>query len=201
MPIQDLAREDVVTATQDAAVHELAETMRDEDVGSVVVTDGDTPVGIVTDRDLTTRVLAESTDPSGVAARDVMSTDLHTVGPDAGFYRRSRPSASGLDPEAVHQAAEAMSEHGIRRLPVCTNEDELAGIITADDLTELLTNEHEHLASVIQAHARRTDHSGPPAGPDSVRSRCCGRNRCCSHLWSATGTSKPPVDERSDREK
>lgn len=135
MPIQDLARKDVVTATQEASVSDLAQMMRDEDVGSVVVTDGDSPVGIVTDRDLTTRLLAESTDPSGVTADDVMSTDLHTVGPDAGFY----------------QAAEMMSENGIRRLPICTDGDELVGIITADDLTELLANEHEHLASVIQA--------------------------------------------------
>lgn len=135
MPIQDLAREDVVTASPDAPVSELAQQMRDEKVGSVVVTDGQIPVGIATDRDLTTRVLAEETDPNDSTAQDVMSEDLCAVSPEAGFY----------------EAAEVMSENGVRRLPVCDDDDELVGIITADDLTELLADENEKLASVIKA--------------------------------------------------
>jgi CBS domain-containing protein len=135
MPIEDLAREEVVSASQTAPVPELAERMRDESVGSVLITNDGTPVGIVTDRDLATRVLAEGEDPSDLTAEDVMSSDLCAVGPDAGFY----------------QAAEVMSENGIRRLPVCDEDDELAGIITADDLTELLAEEHEQLAAVVRA--------------------------------------------------
>lgn len=135
MPIEDLARDTVVSASTETPVQELAHQMRDESVGSVVITDGDSPVGIVTDRDLAMRVIAEGTDASDLTAEDVMSTDLHTVGPDAGFY----------------EAAEVMSDNGIRRLPVCTEEDELVGIITADDLTELLADEQQQLASVIQA--------------------------------------------------
>lgn len=135
MPIEDLARETVVSASAETPVQELARQMRDETVGSVVITNDDSPVGIVTDRDLTVRVTAEGTDATDLTAEDVMSTDLCAVGPDAGFY----------------EAAEVMSEHGIRRLPVCTEDDELVGIITADDLTELLADEQQHLASVIQA--------------------------------------------------
>lgn len=134
MPIQDLARENVVQAAPETGVPELARRMREENVGSVVITDGDAPAGIVTDRDLVTRVLADESDPSEQTAEDLMSTDLRTVGPDAGFY----------------EAAEAMSESGVRRLPVSTD-DELVGIITADDLTELLADEQQKLASVIQA--------------------------------------------------
>ena len=103
--------------------------------GSVVVTNDNSPTGIVTDRDLTTRVLAEETAPADQTADDIMSTDLCAVGPDAGFY----------------EAAEVMSENGVRRLPVCDENDELVGIITADDLTELLADETQQLASVIQA--------------------------------------------------
>ncbi|MEF8786579.1 MAG: CBS domain-containing protein [Haloarculaceae archaeon] len=135
MPIQNLAREEVVSNSQETPVTELARQMRDENVGSVVITDGSDPVGIVTDRDLTTRVLAEDTASAEQTAEDIMSTDLCTVSPGAGFY----------------QAAQAMSENGVRRLPVCTEDNELVGIITSDDLTELLADEHEHLASVIQA--------------------------------------------------
>lgn len=135
MPIQELARDAVVTADRDASIDELAVLMRDESVGSVVITDGDEPVGIVTDRDLTTRILAEDPDATDWTAGDVMSTDLCTVGPDAGFY----------------EAAGVMSENGIRRLPVREEGGELVGIITADDLTEVLAEEQAQLASVIQA--------------------------------------------------
>jgi CBS domain-containing protein len=135
MPIQDLVREDVVTCAQDTSITELAELLRDENVGSVVVTDGATPIGIVTDRDLAIRVLAEEADPNALTAANVMSTDLCVVGPDAGFY----------------QAAEVMAQNGIRRLPVCTEDDELAGIITADDLGELLADEQQQMAAIIRA--------------------------------------------------
>jgi CBS domain-containing protein len=134
MPIEDLAREEVVSTDRDTNAPEVAATMRDEGVGSVVVTDDRTPVGIVTDRDLAVRLVADGTDPVGVTAGDVMSGDLCAVGPDTGFY----------------EVAETMSEHGVRRLPVC-EDDELVGIITADDLIELLSDEHEQLAEIIRA--------------------------------------------------
>lgn len=134
MPIEDLAREDVVSASPETSVPELARQMRDEGVGSVVVTNDASPTGIVTDRDLTTRVLAEEA-PTDQTAQEVMSTDLCAVGPDAGFY----------------EAAQVMNENGVRRLPVCDGNDELVGIITADDLTELLADENQQLASIIQA--------------------------------------------------
>lgn len=134
MPIEDLARSDVVTAQRDSSVAELAQTMDEQDVGCIVITDGTEPTGIGTDRDLTIRVLGEEADPSGLTSENVMTEDVCTVDQSAGFY----------------QAAELMSEHGIRRLPVC-NDDELVGIITADDFTELLADEQQQVANVIRA--------------------------------------------------
>lgn len=134
MPIEDLARSDVVTTSSETSVTELAKTMDEQNVGSIVITEGETPVGIVTDRDLTVRVLAEQTD-TDVSAVDVMSDDLCTIDSENGFY----------------EAAQLMAEHGIRRLPVCNDDDELTGIITADDLTELLADEQQQLAEVIRA--------------------------------------------------
>ncbi|MFD1685778.1 CBS domain-containing protein [Halobellus litoreus] len=133
MPIEDLARSDVVTADTDTPVAALATTMEDQEVGSIVITDGDTPVGIVTDRDLTVRVLGAGIDPAGQTAADVMTEDLCLIDRGAGFY----------------EAADLMSEHGIRRLPV-QDGDSLVGIITADDLTELLADEQQKLAEVIR---------------------------------------------------
>ena len=134
MPIDNLARSDVVTASIDESVHELAAMMHDEAVGSIVITD-DEPVGSVTDRDLTMQVLGEQADPDELMAEDVMSDGLQTIEHDAGFY----------------EATELMSEHGIRRLPVTDADGALQGIITADDLNELLAEEHQALANVIQA--------------------------------------------------
>ncbi len=135
MPIQDLAREEVVSAHKETPVSELAQQMRDENVGSVIITNDETAVGIATDRDLAVRTIAAETNPEEQTAEDVMSEDLCSVSPNVGFY----------------EAAQTMSEHGVRRLPICNENDELVGIITADDLTELLAEENEQLASVIRS--------------------------------------------------
>jgi CBS domain-containing protein len=134
MPIEDLARDDAVTAALDTPVTELAATMDEENVGSVVVTNEDTPVGIVTDRDLTVRVLGAERDATDQTAEDVMTDDLRTAAPDDGFY----------------ETANLMADYGIRRLPVCEG-DTLVGIITADDLIELLADEQQHLGDIIRA--------------------------------------------------
>ncbi|SIR76659.1 CBS domain-containing protein [Natronorubrum thiooxidans] len=135
MPVDNLARSDVITAATDESAKELATTMDNEDVGSVVIVDESDPVGIVTDRDLTLQVVAAGDHPDELTAADVMSTDLCTVAHDSGFYK----------------ATELMSEHGIRRLPVTDSNGELTGIITIDDLNELLADEHQQLADVVQA--------------------------------------------------
>lgn len=135
MPIQDLARDDVVSASPETPIQELAQLMRDEGVGSVVITSDTTPVGIATDRDLAIRTLAEKADPNDQTAEDVMSDNLCTVTPETGFY----------------EAANEMSENSVRRLPICDENDELVGIIAADDLTELLAEESEQLAKVVRA--------------------------------------------------
>jgi len=134
MPIEDLARSDAVTADPGTPVADLAATMEAENVGSVLITTGETPVGIVTDRDLAVRVLGAGLDPAEQTAEDVMTEDLCAAEPDAGF----------------HEAASMMADHGIRRLPVCEG-DTLVGVITADDITELLADEQQMLGDIIRA--------------------------------------------------
>jgi len=108
--------------------------MDEETVGSILITDGEKQMGIVTDRDLAVRVLGQGADPAEQTAEDVMTDDLLTVEPTAGFY----------------EATTLMAEHGVRRLPVCDG-DTVVGIITADDITELLADEHQHLGDIIRA--------------------------------------------------
>jgi signal-transduction protein with cAMP-binding, CBS, and nucleotidyltransferase domain len=134
MPIEDLARSDAVTADPETPVTDLAAAMDEENVGSVVITNEGTAVGIVTDRDLTVRVLGKDIDPTDQTAEDVMTSDLRAIEPDAGFY----------------EATTLMADHGIRRLPVCEGHS-LVGIITVDDVAELLADEQQQLGDVIRA--------------------------------------------------
>jgi CBS domain-containing protein len=107
----------VVTAEPSATALEVAQLMRDHNVGSVVVVDPDgTPVAMVTDRDLTVRILADEADA------DV------AVG-----YHASRPLITGEPEMQLDEAAALMVQHRVRRLPV-VDEDRLAGIVTLDDI-------------------------------------------------------------------
>ena len=107
----------VVTAPETAAVREVAELMRERNVGSVVLVDeGGRPAGLVTDRDLTVGVVADGRDPADRVADHA-----------------SAPVVTGSADMDVRQAAELMTGHAIRRLPILDG-DRLIGILTLDDL-------------------------------------------------------------------
>jgi CBS domain-containing protein len=104
---------------------DVARRMRDFHVGCVVVTSGSTPVGIITDRDLALRVVAEGRDPLRTLVSEIVTYDATTL-----------PRTAGIE-----TAVRTMRERGVRRLPIVTEEGKLTGIVTADDLTILLTQE------------------------------------------------------------
>jgi CBS domain-containing protein len=107
----------VVTAPPDASLRDVAELMRDRNVGSVVLADPhERPVGFITDRDLAITVVADAGDAQGAAAAHA-----------------SAPVVTATVGMGVEEAAELMVRHGIRRLPVLDGE-RLAGIVTLDDL-------------------------------------------------------------------
>ena len=117
MQIRDVMTESVVTAPPDCPVRQVAELMRERNVGSVVlVGDDGRPAGFVTDRDLTLSVLADGRD-TGDPARAHASAPVVTGEPD-------------MD---LRAAADLMVTHGIRRLPVLDG-PEIVGILTLDDL-------------------------------------------------------------------
>jgi CBS domain-containing protein len=118
MRIREVMTSEVVTAVPGCSVRQIAELMRERNVGSVVLTDDDGALaGFITDRDLAVGVVADGRDGSD-AALDHASSPVVTVGAD----------------EDVQEAAHLMVEHGIRRLPVLDGE-RLTGIVTLDDLT------------------------------------------------------------------
>ena len=103
----------LATATLDTTLEEIANMMKAGDLGAVPVLDDDEKLaGIITDRDIVIRAIAEGEDPAECTAEDILSEELHTIEPDAD----------------VEDAAELMSRHQIRRLPV-VEEEEVIGIL------------------------------------------------------------------------
>ncbi len=117
MKLSEIMTSGVVTSTPDADAVSVARLMRDRRVGSVVIVDrGESPVAMVTDRDLALRAFAEG------AAPDSSIGELS-----------SRPLVSG-DPEMeLDEAAALMVQHRVRRLPV-VDDGHLVGIVTLDDI-------------------------------------------------------------------
>lgn len=136
MALADLMREAVVTAAPDTPVSDVAGTMRDENVGSVVVVDGEEPVGLVTDRDVAVRIAADRLDAGEMDAEAVMTEDPVTVDVDTGIFELS----------------EQMRESNVRRMPVVKGGD-LVGIVTMDDLSVLLVGELDNLTDVIRSES------------------------------------------------
>jgi CBS domain-containing protein len=133
--IREVMTESVVTAAPERTVREIAELMRERNVGSVVLVDGERPVGFVTDRDLALSVIADGRE-FGDHAADHASTPVITAG-------------GGME---VEQAGELMVRHAIRRL-VVVDGDRLVGIVTLDDLASR-TGDAE-LASQLSSRVTR----------------------------------------------
>ena len=115
--LREIMTRGVVTASLDSSAAEVAQRMRDHNVGSVVIVEPDgLPIAMLTDRDLALRVLADESDP-----------DL-PIG-----ERVSRPLLSGDPDMELEEAAALMVQHRVRRLPV-VDEGELIGIVTLDDI-------------------------------------------------------------------
>jgi CBS domain-containing protein len=127
--------EEVVTAAPERTVREIAELMRERNVGSVVLVEDDRPVGFVTDRDLALSVIADARD-FGDHVADHASSPVITAEPAMG----------------VEEAAELMVRHGVRRL-VVVDADRLTGIVTLDDLSSR-TGDGE-LANQLSARVTR----------------------------------------------
>ena len=121
--IRELMTTNPTTVEPSAKVVDAARAMRQQDVGPVpVVENGDRLAGIVTDRDIVLRVVADGGDPQSTTVGEIMSRDLVTVDPD----------------QPLDEALRLMARHQVRRLPVCEEDGRLVGIVAqADIATEL----------------------------------------------------------------
>ncbi|GAA3076957.1 CBS domain-containing protein [Streptomyces olivoverticillatus] len=115
--VKDAMTAGVVTVWPEASLVEVAQLMRDQDIGDVVVATGDTVVGMITDRDITVRAVADGSDPFALSAGSVCTPDPVTIGP----Y------------ESAARAVELMREHAVRRLPV-VEDGRPVGLVGLGDL-------------------------------------------------------------------
>jgi len=150
MRTAEVCSREVVYCERRASVVEIATLMRNHHVGDLIVAesrDGKlVPVGIVTDRDLVVKVLAEGVAPEALTAGDLMMRHLVTA------------EAS----ESVYEAIGRMRAEGIRRLPVLGADGALVGVLSADDVTEFLAEELGALARIAPRQSAREKAALPP---------------------------------------
>ncbi|SOD41399.1 CBS domain-containing protein [Nitrosovibrio sp. Nv4] len=137
MPIGEICNRDVVFLRRDDTVLEAAKLMRKHHVGDVVVVeerDGvRVPVGIVTDRDLVVEIMATELDHTVITVGDIMEQELITVKESVGIF----------------EAVQYMRSKTVRRLPIVDETGALLGILTLDDLLELLSEELLAISKLI----------------------------------------------------
>jgi CBS domain-containing protein len=143
MPIGEFCNREVVFATRETSIPEAAQLMRQYHVGDLVVVDEidgkRVPVGIVTDRDMVIEIISQALDFNEFSVGDIMSPQLVSV----------------QETEGVFETIRLMRTKGIRRIPVVNQEGGLEGIVSADDILDLLAEEITELAKVAPRQQER----------------------------------------------
>jgi CBS domain-containing protein len=117
--VKDAMTSDVKTASPAQPLTDVARLMKQEDVGAVPVVDGDRLVGVVTDRDIVVRGIADGSDPHVIKAGDIASRDIVTVRPD----------------DDLDEVLRLMAQHQVRRLPV-VEDGRLVGVVAQADVAQ-----------------------------------------------------------------
>jgi len=123
---REIMTTDVKTVGRDTSIKDVAAAMREGDVGSMPVIEGGKLVGIVTDRDIVVRAVAEGRDPS-TPVGDAMTTEIFSVKPD----------------DFAFEAIRLMGDKQVRRVPVVNDDGSLAGIIAMADVALEMEDEKE----------------------------------------------------------
>lgn len=117
MKVREIMTTDVATASPDTTLEEIATMMRDEDTGAIPVVEENELIGVITDRDIVIRCIAEGRKAAEATADDVISENIETVEPDVD----------------VDEAARLMAQKQVRRLPVVEN-GRLVGMLSLGDI-------------------------------------------------------------------
>lgn len=135
MSVGRICTREVDIAHADESVWQIAERMHQRVVGTLVVIDKDrVPVGIITDRDLVERVLAKALDPNSTTVQEVMTPAPETVD----------------EQTPIEQAIALMRRERCRRLPVVDDQGQLAGLLSLDDVLQLLAEELTSVGELLE---------------------------------------------------
>ncbi|MCL5062955.1 MAG: CBS domain-containing protein [Nitrospirae bacterium] len=134
MSLKPLMTKELTSLPSTATALDAAKYMTDMNVGSVIVVDDDKPSGILTDRDIVTKVLSQDKDPKTTKIRDIMTSPAVTISEDRDIIDVTR----------------LMSERGIRRFPVVDANGKIIGVITLDDVLVFLGQEMQNIANALK---------------------------------------------------
>ena len=141
MKVNEIITHDPQVIRPETALIEAAQKMKSLDIGMLPVCDGDRLVGVITDRDITVRGVAQGSDPKTARVQEVMTPEV--------IYC--------FDDEDVKEAAKKMEEKQVRRLPVLNREKRLVGIVSLGDLA--VRTGKEKLAGEVLERVSEPDHS------------------------------------------
>lgn len=145
----EICNREVVIVNRDQTILDAAKLMREYHVGDVVVmeerNEEKVPVGILTDRDIVIKILAQDLDAGEVQIGDAMSFDLLTA----------------LEEDDVLETVKRMRGRGVRRIPVVNGQGGLEGIIAVDDLVDLLAEQMADLVALISSEQRHEQKNRP----------------------------------------
>jgi predicted transcriptional regulator len=134
MAVRDFMSREITSLPRYASALDAIKFMTDMNVGSVVVDEEGRGAGIVTDRDIITKVMAEGRVVQKIQLSEIMSTPLFTVNED----------------EDILEVTHLMSEHSVRRFPVVNANGKMTGFIALDDILMFLGDEMQHIASALK---------------------------------------------------
>lgn len=120
MKISEIMTSNPDVIDPNASIREAAKRMKDEDIGALPVGENDRLIGMVTDRDIALRAVAEDRSPETTTVRDVMSAKV--------FYC--------FEDDDIETAARCMGENQVRRLPILNREKRLTGIVALADIAK-----------------------------------------------------------------
>jgi CBS domain-containing protein len=141
MKVKEIMARDIETAHPNQTVREIAQKMDRQGIGYFPVTDHGRLVGVVTDRDITCRVVADGRDPAATKLRQIMSKGV----------------AYCFDYDELDAAVRLMEQSRIRRIPVLDRDEQLVGILSLTDIAREAP--HRLTAALVEAVARETPFS------------------------------------------
>ncbi|MFQ5909425.1 MAG: cyclic nucleotide-binding/CBS domain-containing protein [Thermoplasmata archaeon] len=140
IPVMEVMSGNPVSVGPKETVDLASKLMKDKGIGSLIIVKNGKPVGIITEKDIVAKVVAENAQPSAVKVKEIMSSPVKTIHPH----------------ESVENAAKLMAENKIRRL-VVSEGDELLGIVTENDVLSIWPNLIELMREVSRISSQNVE--------------------------------------------